>query len=312
MGRLVFYAVSRSFRSMKIRQKFQNETFHGFSWGHHGEILQGIFRTDAGKYVRALVSLSCRSFSSRACFQPIVGSTSIEAAPDKSKAVRAAELTLRHLGVSGGGILNFVAEIPSGFGYGSSSADVLATIEAVAASAGVSMERAEVSALAVAAEGASDPLHWGNRAVLWAQREGAVVEDFGMELPPLTVLGFDLGDSIDTLGMPLPMYNEEEIAEFEELRQRLRMALPGNVVEIAGIATASAIINNRYFPKPHFERLLELCSEMGLPGLQVAHSGSAVGLFVPASYRGDQLVKQIGVELERLGVSRWGLFSNER
>ena len=45
-------------------------------------------------------------------------------------------------------------------------------------------------------------------------------------------------------------------------------------------ATISAIASQRLLPKPGFDALLELVESAGLYGLNVAHSGSVVGLLL--------------------------------
>ena len=95
-------------------------------------------------------------------------------------------------------------DIPVGLGMGSSTSDVIAAVRAVADAHGVqALRRETVARLAVRAERASDPLMLDGRPLLFAQREGRVLEILGAALPPLVVVGCTLGGGrpVDTLAL---------------------------------------------------------------------------------------------------------------
>ena len=52
------------------------------------------------------------------------------------------------------------------------------------------------------------------------------------------------------------------------------------------LATTSALLNNKRLPKPYLEEIIEITTELGLPGVNVAHSGSIVGILLTQ----DQLI----------------------
>ncbi|MYT68257.1 MULTISPECIES: kinase [unclassified Streptomyces] len=252
------------------------------SGGHHGEILQGVFE-HGGRLRRALVTLPCPLYESHAVFEPADSAGVTLADPWRTKARRAAELTLRSLGgVPAGGTLTLTSNIPPSRGFGSSTADVVATIGAVHEAAGRRPSPARYAALAVAAETASDALMYAHRTVLFAHREGEVVEDMGGPLMPLAVVGFGTsahGLGTDTLVLPPARYSVWEIQAFRPLLGSLRRAVrTGDVALLGRVATASARINQRHLPVPHFPKLLEIARAVGAAGLQVAHSGDVAGL----------------------------------
>ncbi|MEV5954554.1 GHMP kinase [Streptomyces sp. NPDC051987] len=258
------------------------------SVGHHGEILQGVFESD-GRLRRALITLPCPLYESHAVFEPSDTATGIVMRdPWRTKARRAAELTLRSLGgVPAGGTLSLTSNIPPSRGFGSSTADVVATIGAVYEAAGRRPSPAQYAALAVAAETASDALMYPHRTVLFAHREGEVIEDMGGPLMPLAVLGFGTSaDSLgtDTLTLPPARYSVWEIEAFRPLLGTVRRAIrTGDVALLGRVATASAKINQRHLPVPRFTDLLRVSEAVGAAGLQVAHSGDVAGLlFDPA------------------------------
>lgn len=99
---------------------------HGYASGHHGEVLQGLFEGPDGRYHRALVTLPCDRLWSAASFVPLPESPLTVEPSWKVKALRAACLTLEHLGRPGGGRLSIRANIPPCWGMGSSTSDAIA------------------------------------------------------------------------------------------------------------------------------------------------------------------------------------------
>ncbi|HEX2040411.1 MAG TPA: hypothetical protein VHF47_11845 [Acidimicrobiales bacterium] len=252
----------------------------GRAIAHHGELLQGMFVGPEGGPMRGLVTLPCELYASEGEFRPsdVPG---IEVTPEwKWKAQKAAQLTLDYLHADGvGGALRVETTIPIGWGMGSSTSDVIAAIRATADGIGVSLHTEEVARLAVAAETASDSIMFGDRALLFAQRDALVIEDFGAHFPAFEVLGFNAGNAVDTLSFTPAQYDGDDIERFEELRALLREGFQSACPERVGhVATASARINQRFLPKPEFDRLLATVDAVGAVGIQVAHSGSVVGV----------------------------------
>ncbi|MFI5793177.1 kinase [Streptomyces sp. NPDC051677] len=276
---------------------------------HHGELLQGAFTGPSGAPVRALVTLPCPLHTTRATFTPVPGGEVTVSPPWKEKARRAAELTLDGLRLRTGGRLDLVGDAPTGRGFGSSTSDVLAAVRAVRDAFGAPLTAREAARLAVRAETASDALMFEATAVLFAQREGTVVEDFGHRLPPLHVLGFGSradGHGVNTLALPAPRYDSAEIARFDRLRVLLRRALRAQDAALLGaVATRSALLNQRRLPVPGLDRLLTTARACGALGLQIAHSGDiAAFLFAPEppeartprTTRARELLRGAGVE----------------
>jgi len=286
----------------------------GTALAHHGELLQGVFEGGDGRLHRGLVTLPLPSLRARATFWPR-GPGAIATRPSgRSKAARAAELALAHLGFAGhGGELTLESQIPLGHGYGSSTADVIAALRAVAAAAGTTLRRATLARLAAAAEGASDAIAYGTQAVLFAQREGRVLEQLGAELPPLVVVSLVSGRerAVDTLALAPARYDSGEIEFFRALRGLLRCAVERQDPWLLGrVASASARVGQRHLPKPRFEHALGLAREHDTCGLQVSHSGSLMGILLDgrlpdASARATALVRAA----RRAGFRRTSTFA---
>lgn len=287
----------------------------GSAMAHHGELLQGMFLGPRAKPMRGLVTLPCALYRSEAEFRPARAgdAAGVQVEPGwKWKAQHAAELTLAHLGVDGiGGELRLTSTIPIGWGMGSSTSDVIAAIRATADGMGVTLPTVEVARLAVAAETASDSIMFGDEALLFAQRDALVIEDFGTVFPAFEVLGFAAGSGVDTLAFTPAEYDDRDVARFEELRLLLREGMHDHDPALVGyVATASARINQRFLPKPEFDRLLSLADNCGAVGVQVAHSGSVIGfLFAGDDDAVDTRLEKAGAGLGELGFGPTWRFS---
>ncbi len=294
---------------------------YGKADSHHGEIFQGVVAESCGRLRRALVSLPCGFRRSLATFYPTKYDGVTVTPSWKVKARRACELTLRYVKdinseVAGGsevrgGHLQLQSNIPLRWGLGSSTSDVTATIRATADSFGVRIRPDVIARISVQAEIASDSLMFGERAILFAQREGSIIEDFGGYIPRLVVLGFNTdptGVGIDTLTSPPARYDWWEIEAFRPLIGLLRQAIEKQSLFLIGkIASASARMHQRHLPKPHFDQIERLCEEVGALGIQIAHSGTIMGILFHADDTDlEKRLFQSQVKLSEIGFeSTW-------
>src|SRR6185295_10062531 len=103
-----------------------------------------------------------------------------------------------------------------------------------------------IADLAVRAEIASDPLMFGDRVVLFAHREGHIIEDLGDCLPPLEVVGFNTdphGNGINTLAYKPARYSWWDIEAFRAIIGLMRRAVQTQSSQLVGrVASASARI----------------------------------------------------------------------
>ncbi|RPK41077.1 L-threonine kinase [Streptomyces sp. ADI93-02] len=260
-----------------------------------------------GKLRRGLTTLSCALFTSEASLELDGAASTLTVSPAwKAKALRAALVTAEEIGLPQlRGVLHVRSSIEVGRGFGSSTSDVTATIRATLDAFGLELDNARIARLAVLAESAADPLMFDDM-LLFAHREGLVIESFEVPLPAVAVLGFPLNiGPVDTLAFPRARYNRNEIIRFDELRLELRSgALAGDLAAIGRVATESARINQRFLPVPQFQDLLDIATSAGAAGLQIAHSGSIGGfLFAPGDPGVSHSIEQAEKQLQAIGVS---------
>ncbi|WP_418961349.1 GHMP kinase [Streptomyces tritici] len=266
----------------------------GHAPGHHGELLQGVFLDEEGRRVAGLVTLPLAGPGSRAVYvrRPGTPPEALVVVPaGRTKAARAAALAVAECARARGlppcgGELRLSGELPVGLGMGSSTSDVIAAVRAVADSYGLRLAPERVARLAVRAERASDPLMLDGRPVLFAQRQGRVLEVLGPALPPLTVVGCALGGGapVDTLALPARAAEEATAAEvraWERLRALLRRAVATGDARLLGeVATASARRGQEVLGHPEFDALTRVARRVGAVGVQIAHSGAVAGVLL--------------------------------
>jgi uncharacterized protein involved in propanediol utilization len=264
----------------------RTKTGFGTCVGHHGEILQGVFRDGRGELRRGLVTMPCVGISSRASFAPFPHSPVTVSPPDRVKALTAVKMALLEIGKPDwGGTLTLTSTITPGLGLGSSTADVVAGIRAVASAFRVEMSAATIARLAVRAEIASDSIMYEGCALLFAQRDALVLERFAAPLPTLIAVGVDTapGRMIETLKLPPLKIDDRRVSAYAVLRGLLRRAIAtGDASLLARVATESARLNQDIVPITRFDDLLAIADRAGAAGIQVAHSGTVAALLFDA------------------------------
>jgi uncharacterized protein involved in propanediol utilization len=280
---------------------------------HHGELLQGALRI-GGAVTPCLVTLPRRDRISTCRLQQFEADR-LEVIPAwKSKALRAVRIVFERCGEARAtGRMTMMSEVGTGLGLGSSTADVVAAIRASAALVGTDLLADEVASIAVEAEAASDPLMFGRFALLFAQRIGRILEDWGEWYPEYVVFSGRLapaGKEIDTLRLPPRTYSEADLDLFAALVETLRGGFRRrDPATIAAAATHSAVLNQNYVPLERFDAMHALAEDMGALGVQIAHSGIVGGvLFDPGDAALGAKVAALATAWLRLDAGPFELF----
>lgn len=283
-------------------------------FGHHGELLQGVFESNDGKLHRGLATLRCNLYASTVVFVKDSGIKEIKILPEcKTKALKAAQITLEYIGKNKqfGGYLIIHNDMPEKKGFGTSTSDVVASIKAVAMAFNMTLESEKIAEIAIEAELASDPIMF-EKCVLFAQREGKVVNRYNFVIPPMYVIGFDdnVRRGISTLDYIPADYTFEEIKTFKVLKGLFERGLAEQDPELIGkVATVSAKINQHYLPKIHFDKIVEIADVTNALGIQIAHSGTIMGLLYPNYIDVKEKVVEVKNILKEIDITKVWVFS---
>lgn len=245
--------------------------------GHAGEVLQGAVRL-GGAVEPFLVTLPAPLFRSTATVRMANG-WSVHPGW-KTKALRAAELACENFGQLSPLEVLIDSEIPVARGCGSSTADCVAVIRAVAGMLSKPVTGSvsnEIARLARLAETASDSTMFDCEPLAFLPRRGEVLRRFNFEWPAMHVTVVDLGGpTVDTIDCPMPAYSEEELNEFAWLLDELSCG--PNTEVIGRVASRSAMIHQRYRAHQAFDQLHETAMKNGAFGVALAHSGTVAAV----------------------------------
>lgn len=266
--------------------------------GTLGELVQG--QTVAGEDF--LVTFPVALFS-RA--RAIINDSGIVIGPKrKPKARRMASLVLQRLGLANAGaVLEIDCGVPEGKGCASSTADVVAAARAICDATQLTLEPGEIAELAVQIE-PSDGVMWDS-VVAFNHRAGRLLRHLG-KLPELGLVAIDLGGHVDTVQFNRRPkdYSPVERRMCQEALDQAALAIERSDIQLLGEAcTQSARIHQRVLHKPELQGLIEIVDETGGAGVNVAHSGTVVGLlFTPD--RAENMARAAALVQERFPNSR--------
>ena len=229
------------------------------------------------------------------------------------KALKAVDAYLLEQGLPQSGILKVSNPMGAGQGFGTSTADITASLRAVASAWNRTISPEAIARVAVEIEPSDGSMYSG--CVAFGHLDGVLLERLG-PLPRFESLVVCTGGVVDTLEFnerrKYFRYSERDESQLMMAWKMIRRAnQTGDTSLLARAATVSARINEQFLPKPYFKELAQFVELGGADGIMVAHSGTALGLiFDPA--RSDYLMrlteaKQLLATLEPPG---WFQISN--
>ena len=176
--------------------------------------------------------------------------------------------------------------IPVGKGMGSSSADITAAVCATGRAAGVELSPDAVARIALAVEPTDGVMFPG--IAMFDHREGKIVDLLGSP-PPMEVIVIDRGGQVDTLEFNRVDRTEHwqsvadaTIEALELVRAGIRRCDP----ELVGRgATISARAGRPAESGPWVDQAIDFAAAIGAVGVNVAHSGTVVGILLDARRR---------------------------
>lgn len=181
--------------------------------------------------------------------------------------------------------LSLLSKVPIGRGYGSSTADVAATLYALGDALDRPLEATEVGSLAVSVEPSDSSLF--PDLTVFDHRHGSFHLTLG-PAPNLAVVVLDPGGEVDSV-----LYNRIDRSaaqkrlepDYAEMFGLLRQGVTNSDVEAMGAAaTLSAVLHQDLLHNPLLDAAIALGKAVGAVGVCRAHSGTILGLlFDPAT-----------------------------
>ena len=201
-------------------------------------------------------------------------------------------------------ITNLTAEvaitnpIPAGKGMGSSSADITAVVGAIGIAAGRPFSPDDIAGIALSVEPTDGVMFPG--IALIDHRCGSVAESLGPP-PPMEVIVIDTGGVVDTL----EFNRTDRTALWEKVKSRTDEALDlvregirrGDPDLVGRGATISAWAGHLPDIGEWVERAAEFVDEPGVVGINVAHSGTVLGILLDARQRRSKPVYRRALEV---------------
>ena len=223
----------------------------------------------------------------------------IDHLPKARQAVsRVLEKLATHLGVAALTAEVAVANpIPAGKGMGSSSADITAAVGAIGMAAAQPLTPESIAKIALSVEPSDGVMFPG--VALFDHRCGSVAESLGPP-PPMEVIVIDTGGTVDTL----EFNRVDRTALWKRIASRTDEALDlvregvrrGDPELVGRGATISAQAGHLPAMAEWVERAAAFADEQGCAGINVAHSGTVVGILLDARQRRSKPVYHRALE----------------
>ncbi len=200
-----------------------------------------------------------------------------------SKVISTIQKTTHYLQISDNFTVTVKSELPIGKGMASSSADISATCQGIALSAGKLLLPDDIANIALSIEPTDGIFYPG--IVLFDHVKGHIRQYLGNAIPMYIAI-FDVGGEIDTLH-----FNQrsdlEKLNQANELQvqKALNLIVEGLAKKDAALlgkgTTLSALANQTILFKPHLEEMINISLSWGAVGVNIAHSGTVVGVLFP-------------------------------
>lgn len=239
-----------------------------------GELLQGMIGTS-----EKLISYPIDMYAA----VTITESKNPVRTANRKKAVDGMYKTLEHFGmprtIGDTFSVEVVSQIPVAKGMASSTADIAASIVATAALLGKEMDHDALGKLCVAIEPTDSTIF--PTLTLFDHLKGIRIESHDW-IPRLDVFVLESEKILDTQDFRKKDYTEERLKNQKKVEETYEIFKEScsmkNIIGLGKAATLSALTNQSILPKEKLEEIIESVLALGCCGVNVAHSGTVIGI----------------------------------
>lgn len=191
--------------------------------------------------------------------------------------------------------LRIKSNIPRGKGMASSTADIGATLGAVSQLLQVDIDEKLASTLAASVE-PTDSIFYRDINI-FDPLKGETIEILGF-IEGLKILMIEPKDTLNTLLLRSQVdYMEKKIKNIphmEEVFEELKVAFKTSNKKLLGKAcTKSSLLNEVIHQKKYLEKIIEISEKSGALGVNVAHSGTVIGILMNENHDSKEIETKI-------------------
>jgi len=259
--------------------------------GSCGELVQGILD---GVNFHIACPISKHSIAAASMIK-----TAVVNVPDGlAKTEAAVKKVLEKVSICDGIEITVTSELPKGKGMASSTADIAAASVATKILLNQEVDAQEIAKIALSIE-PTDGVFF-DKIVAFDHMHGLMLEEIG-EAPPLEVIVLEPPESINTLDFNS---RRDAVGKINKalFREAYDMAVEGirsgDIRLVGEAATMSSILNQKVLLKPALNDIIEACKTRGAVGVNVAHSGTVIGILVELGF-GNRLLERISHYIPR-------------
>lgn len=265
--------------------------------GSFGELLQGVLPGSKKFLINLKISNSSRArvHLTSSSYSREKEAQFAESYRQYSKSYKVLRNILADIGRHDDCLLEIESDIPVGKGCSSSTADMIASIQALAGALSLALKPEYIGRMLTEIE-PNDGLHYQGTAA-YHHTLGELIARYDY-VPPLHILGIDFGGVIDTVEFNRTPFSwsEAEMSHYADLLETARVCLAaGDVQGLCRIATESAVLWQKVNPKRQLDAVLRFMEDSGGLGVVNTHSGTFLGVLY-AGERGDlsELAREVG------------------
>ncbi len=288
------------------------------NYTHFGEVIQGVF-TNISKQKCALsfpMSLNTKKkkqyikksyfndnllFSNAFCFSKFKSNKKLILKPKKFKKAKLLleNIAERYPHKKITGQINIVSNISKCRGLGSSTSTLVSLILLIKYIFKIKISNEEALRICALIE-PTDPILIKDNC-LFSTKEGIIKRRFNFKFPRMIIYGFDTdpkGKGINTTKMKDINYTRKELNFFSNTFKKLKNMKFYSQKSIEKISKKSLSINQKYYPKKNFRKILEFEKKLTNDFILGAHSGTMVGfVYRYSKLSGEKFKKNNDLEI---------------